>query len=1140
MHTIKNPISPGETPAGSPIKNRMKGTEPMHKNNGILKKLVSGLCCLVMMAATIPAFGLTASAADAPSSNPNISLYPGMSSYLMNCVFHGIFYDLNTGNPVYCIDSEREYTDGKTVQGFLDPTTVFPPDVLEGLQDLLMAGYPFTTGNGLSTLYSWECTADAVWCYTYLTMGYGLDPALLSPANGWQACYDYFQKVLNAGLNHTKPDWGLSAPDVSLTESSGAMTGQTTVTFNNLQGGYTLDTSKLPADVTVTGYTGGSGDVLTFTAPDTYAGQTIDLSGVLVGHDTRSPLNLVWYDNTDPTLQRMVGVYYTSIDVATSADISLDFAQFLYPYTVNYYRDSVSPSTLIGSLNGTTLFEEGHQLADTDVTADLGSGWIDAMMPLRYAVSMVQSYSVITMDAASNTVDVVYTPAPTFPYKVDYYTDSVDAANSLGSAYGTTQFVIGYQLTETDVTADLGYGWIDAQKPVGYDSGTAQGYPVISTDMFINTVNVVYPRTPTYSYTVNYYTDSAAPANLIGFADGTTYFTAGRQLTQSDVSADLGAGWADAKKPAGYGSSAVQGYPVISTDTAKNTVNVVYQKVPTYPYKVNYYTDSADPANQIGYTDGLTQFAEGYRLTGADVSADLGASWVDAQKPAGYESGAVQGYPVISSDAAQNVISVVYTKTPVYPYAVKYYKDSISAANLVGTTAGISSFTAGYQLTQSDVAADLGNRWVDAQKPAGYDSGAVQGYPVISTDPATNVVNVVYPKTPTYPYTVKYYTGSVSTANLIGATAGKTQFTAGYQLTQTDVAADLGNRWVDAQKPAGYDSGTVQGYPVISTDAATNTVNVVYPKTPVYPYTVKYYKDSVSDANSLGNTPGKTSFTAGHQLTAADVSKDLGTGWVDAKKPTGYNSGTVQGYPVISVDPTKNTVTVIYPKTPVYPYSVNYYKDSVSPDNLIGAADGKTQFTAGYQLTPSDVAADMGAGWVDAQKPAGYDGGEVQGYPVITVDPARNVVNVVYPKTPLYPYTVRYFKDSVSDANLLGSTPGVTSFTAGTTLNAADVTADLGASWMAANKPSGYNSSTITYCTISADPATNIVTVVYKQAGTPSTPSTPSTSSTPSTPANPKTGDSSAPIALYLAIGVVALGGLLVLAFTGKKRPRKK
>lgn len=70
--------------------------------------------------------------------------------------------------------------------------------------------------------------------------------------------------------------------------------GQTTVTLVNCNGGYTY---TAPANVTVSGYTGKSGDTLTISVPLSMANQTIRIT--FTGKDNRNTANYGWYAPTN-------------------------------------------------------------------------------------------------------------------------------------------------------------------------------------------------------------------------------------------------------------------------------------------------------------------------------------------------------------------------------------------------------------------------------------------------------------------------------------------------------------------------------------------------------------------------------------------------------------------------------------------------------------------------------------------------------------------------------------------------------------------------------------------------------------------------------------------------------------------------
>ncbi len=93
---------------------------------------------------------------------------------------------------------------------------------------------------------------------------------------------------------------------------------------------------------------------------------------------------------------------------------------------------------------------------------------------------------------------VDYIPAT---YTVEYYKDTLDAGNQLGTTVSGKTFLNDAiePLTESAVTPDLGAGWIDARQPAGYSAGQVT-YPAASTVIADNIVKVLYvvaPPTPT-------------------------------------------------------------------------------------------------------------------------------------------------------------------------------------------------------------------------------------------------------------------------------------------------------------------------------------------------------------------------------------------------------------------------------------------------------------------------------------------------------------------------------------------------------------------------------------------------------------------------------------------------------------------
>jgi hypothetical protein len=82
--------------------------------------------------------------------------------------------------------------------------------------------------------------------------------------------------------------------------------GTSTVSLVNMNGGYDLNTSGLPAGSSVTGYTGSSGDVLTIRIPLSEANANRSFSLSATGQDNRTRSNMFAYAPNNSSLQRVI------------------------------------------------------------------------------------------------------------------------------------------------------------------------------------------------------------------------------------------------------------------------------------------------------------------------------------------------------------------------------------------------------------------------------------------------------------------------------------------------------------------------------------------------------------------------------------------------------------------------------------------------------------------------------------------------------------------------------------------------------------------------------------------------------------------------------------------------------------------
>ena len=337
------------------------------------------------------------------------------------------------------------------------------------------------------------------------------------------------------------------------------------------------------------------------------------------------------------------------------------------------------------------------------------------------------------------------------------------------------------------------------------------------------------------------------------------------------------------------------------------TVTVVYVKDETQTKKVNYKVEY--------YKDGVKVDADSY-TTEKDV-------WVNAPDtvvvdPVDTANNKYVGYKFENTDpstipaevATGSVIKVYYvkdeTQTKKVNYKVEYYKD--------GVKVDVDSYT-----TEKDV-------WVNAPDTVVVDPVDTRvdkyvGYKLANTDPSTipaevttgSVIKVYYVKD-SFSYRVEYYYDGVIDNNKTVPN------TAEYDSIITTYEDKVITGYV-LEKVTPVDNNNNVSLRI--TENADNNVIRVYYVKDNFDYTVEYYKDTISEANKLGET-GKISKPYGTVLTEKIIIQDLNdTNWINAEKPTGYKDGEVQEY--ITIDTANNVIRVLYEKRTDLHYTVKYY-----------------------------------------------------------------------------------------------------------------------------------------------------------------------------------------------------------------------
>ena len=235
--------------------------------------------------------------------------------------------------------------------------------VRTGLRIIFENGYPYGTG-GLAAREARYATANAVrfWLsengdasqYNFTNLGSYSDSQLRSAAasgkigskiranSGYtdvlQFSVELLIKARSQGL--MPHDISLSTPSMYI--SGSYFVGTSYVALTNMNGGYTLNTSGLPAGSSVSGYTGRSGDTLTIYIPlnEANAARTFSLS--VTGRDNRTRSNMFAYAPGSGGLQRVIVAKAAEYHDAKTVSTYLNTPQVFADLTVTALNPSAS------------------------------------------------------------------------------------------------------------------------------------------------------------------------------------------------------------------------------------------------------------------------------------------------------------------------------------------------------------------------------------------------------------------------------------------------------------------------------------------------------------------------------------------------------------------------------------------------------------------------------------------------------------------------------------------------------------------------------------------------------------------------------------------------------------------------------
>ncbi len=625
------------------------------------------------------------------------------------------------------------------------------------------------------------------------------------------------------------------------------------------------------------------------------------LEGEFLGTDTTSLVNMeVGSDitlNANLLGQFRPAGYNTGVVADGSAtvvniDDSLNVVNVVYatktqlPYEVNYYKDSIAPSNLIGAPT-TGVGEFG-----TQIPVD-----VEGKAPEGYKVNGTVSYSeggngTITEDANLNVVNVVY-EKDAFKYVIKYYKDEIkDEDGYLLDTVNKDAVTFGEKILASSVDNNHA-------KPDGYEAGIVSGDLTISANEADNVITVLYSNKAKVGYIIRYYDGSIDENNKLGEVENKdAIFESEIKLTDEEL---------NAKKPTptkAYNDGVVDeatSAKIVTANISDNVVNVIYTKA-VIGYTIKYYKDTLDDNNLID----KPVFAEATYGEEIDIT-----DAINAKKPDfGYKDGEIQAgsATVVSENLEDNVVIVLYEKDN-FKYTVNYFLiDNEEAFLTVEDNAEFES-----DIPYVTKASDLGDDYKETLE--GYEAEGVveldaEGKGKVTYNPDKNIVNVTFDLADVE-YTINYFKQVLNTETkevevesietLTGMAMNKA--TVNYETVDNVIlrrSARVTSINVDVDKnmpEKGYTNEVlVEGPDKLGANKDDNEINITY-QLGKYDVTVEYYFDNVLDEELTETNP---------EYFGVEVNS------YEDKIKEGYEFSSVEGLGLVVSDNVEDNVIKVY------------------------------------------------------------------------------------------------------------------------------------------------------------------------------------------------------------------------------------
>ena len=467
---------------------------------------------------------------------------------------------------------------------------------------------------------------------------------------------------------------------------------------------------------------------------------------------------------------------------------------------------------------------------------------------------------------------------------------------------------------------------IDQDSPTGlYD--TNDGFTLsytdangISKELPCSTNPQVYWEQNTYPYEIRYYKDEITNVN-----DATTYLgnVEGQAAHNANINVSL-----TKYIPEGYVSLVTNPTSLTVDKTKENIVNVLYVKRSDLSYTVRYYKDSVSDINLIDEVN-----VNGQTFNSTVSEADIN---INKAQPVGYKDGVILTNMPLTIGLENNVINVLYTKNS-YKYVVKYFYENVTYSN------DSDRFTEDESLRSSNNVALFGDKITQ------YTPQLKNGFTFYKVDPTElviseveedNVINVYYVRN-NYQFVIKHLY-----QNIDGGYNVNDEYTVNGTAKYNEV---INSSAYDKHELDGYIFNKVEPESLtISGDNSANEINFYYNLRSDLSYTVRYYKDSVSDINLIDevNVNGQTFGTV---VSLDTVDRNL-------NKPYGYLDGVILNSGALVIGLSGNYIDVLYTKDDGKIVEEELFKTG---DRVLNNVLNGVNYTIGYDAYIEDYVGEV-------------------------------------------------------------------------------------------------------------------------------------------------------------------------------------